>query len=105
MRVTDRVEPDGLAGPARILHPDADRAVHPPHNPNYEYDIYIKWAFYQAEAMEAELLLQTGLPAQIPYRDAEQGWDDWAPIFPHVRDVPRSLRLYPGNPLPGRGGV
>ncbi|MBU0704929.1 MAG: hypothetical protein KKC18_13805, partial [Chloroflexi bacterium] len=53
----------------------------PPHNPNYEYDIYIKWALDQAEAMEAELLLQTGLPAQIPYRDAEQGWDDWPPIF------------------------
>ena len=53
----------------------------PPHNPNYEYDIYIKWALDQAEAMEAELLAQTGLPAQIPYRDTEQGWDDWSPIF------------------------
>ncbi len=53
----------------------------PPHNPNYEYDIYIKWALDQAEAMEAELFAQTGLPAQIPYRDTEQGWDDWAPIF------------------------
>ena len=28
----------------------------PPHNPNYEYDLYIKWALAQAEAMEAELL-------------------------------------------------
>jgi hypothetical protein len=53
----------------------------PPHNPNYEYDIYIKWALDQAEAMEEELLYQTGLPAQIPYRDWEEGWDDWAPIF------------------------
>ena len=56
-------------------------ACTPPHNPNYEYDIYIKWALYQAEAMEAELLAQTGLAAQIPYRDWEDGWDDWAPIF------------------------
>ncbi len=32
----------------------------PPHNPNYEYDLYIKWALAQAEAMEAELLAQTG---------------------------------------------
>jgi hypothetical protein len=53
----------------------------PPHNPNYEYDLFIKWALDQAEAMEAELLAQTGLPAQIPYRDTEQGWDDWAPIY------------------------
>jgi hypothetical protein len=53
----------------------------PPHNPNYEYDIFLKWALDQAEAMEAELLAQTGLPAQIPYRDTEEGWDDWAPIF------------------------
>jgi hypothetical protein len=53
----------------------------PPHNPNYEYDLYIKWAFYQAEAMEAELLAQTGLPAQIPYRDDPVGWDDWSPIY------------------------
>jgi len=53
----------------------------PPHNPNYEYDLFIKWAFEQAEAMEAELLAQTGLPAQIPYRDDDQGWDDWAPIY------------------------
>lgn len=53
----------------------------PPHNPNYEYDLYIKWAFDQGEAMEAELLSQTGLSAQIPMRDWEEGWDDWAPIF------------------------
>lgn len=53
----------------------------PPHNPNYEYDIYIKWALAQAEAMEAELFAQTGFRAQIPYRDRRQGWDDWPPIF------------------------
>ncbi len=53
----------------------------PPHNPNYEYDLYIKWALDLAESMEAELFAQTGLAAQIPYRDTEQGWDDWAPIF------------------------
>ncbi len=53
----------------------------PPHNPNYEYDLYIKWAFYQAEAMEAELFDQTGLTAQIPYRDDPLGWDDWPPSY------------------------
>ncbi len=53
----------------------------PPHNPNYEYDLYIKWAFDEAKAMEAELFAQTGFPAQIPFRDSAQGWDDWPPIF------------------------
>jgi len=53
----------------------------PPHNPNYEYDLYIKWALAQAEAMEAELYAHTGLPVEIPFRDTEEGWDDWPPIF------------------------
>jgi hypothetical protein len=53
----------------------------PPHNPNYEYDLYIKWAFREAEAMQAELLAQTGFGAQIPFRDMALGWDDWAPSY------------------------
>jgi hypothetical protein len=53
----------------------------PPHNPNYEYDLYIKWALGAAEAMEAELFAQTGFLAQIPYRDDNLGWDDWPPIY------------------------
>jgi hypothetical protein len=53
----------------------------PPHNPNYEYDLYIRWALALGEAMEAELLAQTGFPAQIPYRDDDLGWDDWAAIY------------------------
>lgn len=53
----------------------------PPHNPNYEYDLYIKWALAEAEAMEAELLAQTGFAAQIPYRDDDLGWDDWPPSY------------------------
>lgn len=53
----------------------------PPHNPNYEYDLYIKWALAQAEAMEAELFARTGFAAQIPYRDWNLGWDDWPPSY------------------------
>jgi len=53
----------------------------PPHNPNYEYDLYIKWALAEAEAMEAELFAQTGYSAQIPYRDFDLGWDDWPPSY------------------------
>ncbi len=54
----------------------------PPHNPNYEYDLYITWAYDEALAMEAELIDQTGTGAHIPYRDWDLGWDDWAPIYP-----------------------
>ena len=53
----------------------------PPHNPNWEYDLYLSWAFRQAKAMEAELLAQTGFAAQIPFRDDDLGWDDWPPIY------------------------
>ncbi len=58
----------------------------PPHNPNYEYDLYIKWALAQAEAMEASVFANTGYASQIPFRDwsfEEEGyyWDDWPPIY------------------------
>lgn len=49
----------------------------PPHNSNYEYDLYLKWALAEAYAMEDELFARTGLPALIPYRDWDAGWDDW----------------------------
>jgi hypothetical protein len=49
----------------------------PPHNPNYEYDLYLQWAFNQALAMEAELFAQLGYSADIPYRARPDGWDDW----------------------------
>ena len=56
----------------------------PPHNPNYEYDLYLQWALNQAYAMEAELGLQLGddyVPARIPYRDRSGGWDDWSGMY------------------------
>lgn len=53
----------------------------PPHNPNYEYDLYIKWALEQALEMEAALDAEMGLDAVIPFRDWDEGWDDWPPIF------------------------
>lgn len=49
----------------------------PPHNTNYEYDLYLQWALNEAYAMEDELFAQLGLPALIPYRDWSDGWDDW----------------------------
>ncbi|WP_043933006.1 M14 family zinc carboxypeptidase [Bacillus sp. EB01] len=63
----------------------------PPHNPNYEYDLYQKWAFGQAEAMEAEILsnkseysgnlYKSMEGAYIPQRDDAAGWDDYPPVF------------------------
>ncbi|MFL6557494.1 MAG: M14 family zinc carboxypeptidase, partial [Bacillus sp. (in: firmicutes)] len=63
----------------------------PPHNPNYEYDLYNKWAFKQAEAMEASIMRDkenyTGSKYQsmegvyVPQRDDSAGWDDYPPIF------------------------
>ncbi|MFD1705270.1 M14 family zinc carboxypeptidase [Siminovitchia sediminis] len=70
----------------------------PPHNPNYEYDLFLNWAVDQAEAMESEILANkdtyentnlevsgvdyhkmTGV--RIPIRDQSEGWDDYPPIF------------------------
>src|SRR5918997_2770405 len=53
----------------------------PPHNPNYEYDLYIKWALDQALTMEAALQTEMNIGAVIPFRDWEDAWDDWPPIF------------------------
>jgi len=58
----------------------------PPHNPNYEYDLYIKWALAQAEAMENSVFDNTGYSSQIPFRDWDFDangyyWDDWPPIY------------------------
>ena len=63
----------------------------PPHNPNYEYDLYNKWAYGQAEAMENEImknkdgfegdLYQDMTGVYVPQRDDSAGWDDYPPIF------------------------
>jgi hypothetical protein len=67
----------GYVGPDGLIEPTT-----PPHNPNYEYDLYIKWAFDQAVAMAAGTVAETGHDPVIPYRDWDPGdWDDWPPIF------------------------
>ncbi|MET9381491.1 M14 family zinc carboxypeptidase [Streptomyces sp. NPDC002928] len=60
----------------------------PPHGENYEYDLFLKNTYANALGMEAAV---NGLghtpakdgvePAQIPFRDQREGWDDWPPIF------------------------
>ncbi|WP_231603434.1 M14 family zinc carboxypeptidase [Bacillus sp. FJAT-27231] len=70
----------------------------PPHNPNYQYDLFTKWAMNQAEAMEAEIIANKDTykntntavsrvdyhkmtSVEIPFRDSSDGWDDYPPIF------------------------
>ncbi|WP_055525607.1 M14 family zinc carboxypeptidase [Streptomyces graminilatus] len=60
----------------------------PPHGENYEYDLFLKNTYANALGMEAAV---NGLgytprrdgvePAQIPFRDQKEGWDDWPPVF------------------------
>ncbi|SIO85831.1 M14 family zinc carboxypeptidase [Nocardiopsis sp. JB363] len=60
----------------------------PPHGQNYEYDLFIKHTYANAIEME-QAVLDLGYspeddgvePPQIPFRDWEDGWDDWPPIF------------------------
>lgn len=60
----------------------------PPHGENYEYDLFLKHTYANALGMEAAVNAlgytpaKDGVePAQIPFRDQEEGWDDWPPIF------------------------
>ncbi|KSU83509.1 Zinc carboxypeptidase [Fictibacillus enclensis] len=79
-------------------HPGLIEPCTPPHNPNYEYDLFSKWSMNQAEAMEDEIVsnrsdyqntntstskvdYQNMTGAYIPQRDDTAGWDDYPPIF------------------------
>lgn len=60
----------------------------PPHGANYEYDLFIKNAYANALGIEQAILAlgytfeKDGThPPQIPFRDSDEGWDDWPPIF------------------------
>ncbi|WP_347551236.1 M14 family zinc carboxypeptidase [Pseudalkalibacillus hwajinpoensis] len=79
-------------------HPGLIEPCTPPHNPNYEYDLFSNWALDQAESMENNVIehrdeydntnidasgvnYQTMTGTYIPQRDDEAGWDDYPPIF------------------------
>ncbi|MRX71982.1 hypothetical protein GJU40_07330 [Bacillus lacus] len=79
-------------------HPGLIEPCTPPHNPNYEYDLFSKWAMDQAKSMENEIVSQRanyentntatsrvdykGMEGTyIPQRDDAAGWDDYPPIF------------------------
>lgn len=61
-----------------------------PHNPNYEYDLYQKWAIPLAVEMEQSISNNKSHFSSsryknltgtiIPLRDSERGWDDYSPF-------------------------
>ncbi|MDX3849695.1 M14 family zinc carboxypeptidase [Streptomyces sp. AK02-01A] len=60
----------------------------PPHGENYEYDLFLKNAYANALGMEKAVndlgytSAKDGVePPVIPFRDQQEGWDDWPPIF------------------------
>jgi hypothetical protein len=60
----------------------------PPHGENYEYDLFLKNSYANALGMEAAVNAlgytpgKDGVdPVVIPFRDQEEGWDDWPPVF------------------------
>ncbi|MBM7661780.1 hypothetical protein JOC85_002583 [Bacillus mesophilus] len=76
----------------KSYHPGLIEPCTPPHNPNYEYDLYEDHALAAAKAMEAEIvgnkagyssssLYQNMVGTYIPLRDDAAGWDDYPPIF------------------------
>ncbi|MEW1723210.1 M14 family zinc carboxypeptidase [Streptomyces sp. NPDC093109] len=60
----------------------------PPHGENYEYDLFLKNTYANALGMEKAVNDLGYTPAKdgvqppvIPFRDQQEGWDDWPPIF------------------------
>jgi hypothetical protein len=53
----------------------------PPHNPNYEYDLFIKWALPQALEMRDAVKAATRQPVNIPYLDMQAGFEDYSPFY------------------------
>lgn len=52
-----------------------------PHNPNYEYDLSLKYSLPHAEAIASAITALTKRDVDIPLKVWEDGWDDYPPIF------------------------
>ncbi|MET8975935.1 M14 family zinc carboxypeptidase [Streptomyces sp. NPDC004539] len=91
----------------------------PPHGENYEYDLFLKNTYANALGMEKAVNSlgytpsRDGVqPAQIPFRDQDEGWDDWPPIFTpqyaafhgtvaaHTVEIPLAVNNAAYNSLP-----
>ena len=66
-----------------IIDPTTD-----PHDPNYEWDLSIKWALPAAESIEAAIEDNTVVEVDIPYRDwinpstgKSEGFEDYSPYY------------------------
>ena len=54
----------------------------PPHDPNYEYDLYAGPMLMQGEAIGRAMIGNSPYNRySIPARDADTGWDDGAPLY------------------------
>ena len=53
----------------------------PPHNPNYEHDLFLKWALPTALGMRDAVKAATSHGVVIPYQDLQQGFEDYSPIY------------------------
>lgn len=75
-----------------------------PHNPNYEYDLFIKWAYEQGLAMEQEVLKNDEVYSSdeyknremvtIPLRDMPEGWDDYPPNQTNIYGMHHGIYSY-----------
>jgi len=52
-----------------------------PHNPNYEFDLFLGSALPTSLAMEARINVETRRPVKIAYRDLKGGFEDYSPIY------------------------
>jgi hypothetical protein len=98
--------------PGRGLHGLIEPTT-PPHGEAYEYDLYLPSALRLALDAEADILRRRDAGqlslfvednVRIPYRDDEEGWDDWPPIFTPMyamyHGIVGATIEFPFNPRP-----
>jgi predicted deacylase len=77
----DRWKPVTLLDLHGFYNPMLIEPCTPPHNPNYEYDLFIKWALDEGLAMRDGVESATQFKVQIPYLDWTSGWEDYGLIY------------------------
>ena len=77
----DRWKPVTLLDLHGFYNPMLIEPCTPPHNPNYEYDLFIKWALPEGLAMRDGVESATQFKVQIPYLDWTGGWEDYGLIY------------------------